>query len=142
MASLSKELKAKLLKAQSAGEAAALLKAAGEDEALAEQVWAELTRKREADGNELSLDELEAVSGGVKRDWVKDGCAATVGPNSLCGSNDACSWWDVVYEHGPTNSTCPTCGIPLYAEDCELIGGDDVLVRLRCKKCGYMKERW
>ena len=33
---------------------------------------------------ELSLDELEAVSGGVNRDYNKHGCAATVEAGSGC----------------------------------------------------------
>lgn len=37
------------------------------------------------DSKELSSDELEAVSGGVtERDWIKDGCAATVEDGSKC----------------------------------------------------------
>ena len=78
MTILTNELKAKLLAARSAGEAAALLRDAGVDAPLAERLWTELKHKREADGKELSLDELGSVSGGFDRDWLKEGCAATV----------------------------------------------------------------
>ena len=58
---------------------------------------------------ELSTDDLSAVSGGengpedshcVKqhyRNIHKDGCAATVGDGSWCGTNDACYHDAVVY---------------------------------------------
>ena len=89
--SLSDEQKNRLLQARSAEEVAALLREAGVDVQLAERLWAELTHKREADSEELSPDELEAVSGGADRDWLKDGCAATVEPYSWCKSNDHAS---------------------------------------------------
>ena len=110
MTELSNELKARLLKAQSAGEMAALLKEAGEDEALAERLWAELARRREANGKELSPDELDAVSGGYDRDYLKDGCAATVEPGSDCWGTDSCGVLPVIYINNPTRNICPNCG--------------------------------
>lgn len=43
----------------------------------------------EHDGEALSLDEMEAVAGGAEdRDWLADGCAATVEPGSNCWGTD------------------------------------------------------
>ena len=110
MLNLTNECKAKLLAAQSAKEAAELLKADGQtfhpEEAA--RLWEEITRMRERAGKELSLDELEAVSGG--RDYETEGCAATVEPNSLCWSDDRCYIDEVSYSHTPCNITCPRCG--------------------------------
>ena len=90
---ISDELKVKIKTAHNAQEVAGLLRDAGADESIAEQVWQEIIRHR--DDKELSLDELDAVSGGEDRDWVADGCAATVNYGSWCGSNDMCYWIDV-----------------------------------------------
>lgn len=73
---INEELKSRLRKAQSAEEAFALLKEKGADAPLAERIWNEIRAGRE--DKQLSLDELESVSGGSDRDWAKDGCAATV----------------------------------------------------------------
>ena len=69
--SLSDEQKNRLLQARSAEEVAALLREAGVDVQLAERLWAELTHKLEADSEELSPDELEAVSGWIRRDKAR-----------------------------------------------------------------------
>ena len=125
MKNLTDELKAKLCSAKSEEEAAALLKDAGGDTPLAERLWTELKHKREADGKELSLDELESVSGG--RDWVTEGCAATVEPGSWCDTNDSCLIWSVTYENVPTSFPCPHCG--------KLIEKGDVADGIPCVFC-------
>lgn len=132
MTILTNELKAKLLAARSAREAAALLRDAGVDAPLAERLWTELKHKREADGKELSLDELGSVSGGFDRDWLKEGCAATVEPYSWCGSDDACLMRDVVYAHQPVG-TCSYCGGYQYSRPS--------LSEYVCSKCGKT-EKW
>ena len=104
------ELKAKLLAAKSEEELAVLLKDTDVDKPAAKRIWAELTNKREAGGKELSLDELEAINGGADRDFLKDGCAATMEPGSWCNSNDCCYYWDVTYDNEPTKTSCPFCG--------------------------------
>lgn len=118
MINITSELKKKLLAAKSAEEAAELVKADGQKVTAedAERLWEEITRLREKIGKELSPDELEAVSGG--RDYLKEGCAATVEPNSLCWSNDRCYLDDVLYEHTPCNRTCPYCsyGLAVYVD--------------------------
>ncbi len=107
---MNNELKAKLLAAKSEEELAVLLKDIGVDKPAAERIWAELTNKREADGKELSLDELTAISGGADRDFLIDGCAATMEPGSWCGSDDCCYIVDVTYDNEPTKTSCPFCG--------------------------------
>ena len=122
MLNITNELKKKLSTAQSAEEAAELVKADGQEITAEEagHLWEEITKRREQDGQELSLDELEAVSGGADRDWRKHGCAATVEPGSSCFSNDFCYLIDVTYSNPPTSKlgggsgkkvgTCPKCG--------------------------------
>lgn len=60
------ELKAKLLAAKSAEEAAGRLKADGREITAeeAEKLWEEIEHIREAEGRKLSKDELDAVSAG------------------------------------------------------------------------------
>ena len=140
MASLSNELKARLMKAQSAGEMAALLKDAGVDELLAERLWAELTHWREMDGKELSPDELEAVSGGADRDYMKDGCAATVGVDSDCYGTDACSLLPVTYSHYPTQHICPNCGSNLCHWATESSFWSETRFYLKCPGCGRLYQ--
>ena len=117
MKNLTDELKTKLCSAKSEEEAAALLKDAGVDTPLAERLWTELKHKREADGKELSLDELESVSGGI-RDWVTEGCAATVEWDSDCwGVDGGCLAIHYTYSREPTtDDRCPKCGARVYLE--------------------------
>ena len=139
MAHISKELKNRIIKARSADEVAALLRPSGVDDALAARIWNELSANR--DDRQLSLDELEAISGGdADRDWLTDGCAATVEPNSWCGSNDSCIWWDVTYDHEPANIHCPNCGAIMYINwvDYYTDPSHDVY-HYKCKNCGCEK---
>ena len=110
MITITKDLKAKLLAAKSEEEVTELLKANGREITAedAARLWDEITGKREADGKELSLDELEAVSGG--RDYETEGCAATVEPDSWCWSDDECFLDEVFYQHPPRKKLCPHCG--------------------------------
>ena len=140
MINISNELKAKLLAAKSVEEVTELVKADGQEitEEEAAHLWEEITRKRAQDGKELSLDELEAVSGGWDRDWAKDGCAATVEPGSVCWSDDACTFSDVIYGNAPLKFTCPQCGMWFYKV--KLADGLYIVTQYRCKRCGYIKE--
>ena len=72
MAELSNELIAKLKKAQSLEEVTELLKADGQDVALAERLWKEIEDLHAQEDKELSLDELDAVAGGGFFDKLKD----------------------------------------------------------------------
>ena len=110
MADITNEMKEKLLVAKSAEEAAALLTESGVDETTAKHLWEELNRKREANGGKLSLDELEAVSGGADRDWLTEGCA-NLTTTSYCWTGlDYCDLWDVTYTHEPFAYPCRYCG--------------------------------
>ena len=136
MKNRSNDLKTNVLRAQSQSEVADLLKEAGMDETRAESLWNEVRGSRES--RELSRDELSAVSGGADRDWITDGCAATVEPNSLCRTNDACWKWDVTYDHEPTFVTCPHCGSYMYvAKIIYATNPSDDTVWYQCPKCGY-----
>ena len=103
------ELKKKALEAASAEEIMEILKAAGE-EITAEEA-AQFFEKAQAQktDRELSLDELEAVSGGSDRNWLTDGCSATVEIGSWCWSDDTCIRYDVTYDNLPSHH-CSKCG--------------------------------
>ena len=139
MANIKEELKAKVMKAQNAGEVADLLKEAGEDAGPAEQIWNEMSSRKASE--ELSMDELDAISGGSDRDWPTDGCAASVEPNSWwCRSNDACWYWDVTYNHEPSTVKCPKCGGTMYvARKSYATNPSDDATLLKCVSCGYQE---
>ena len=126
-----KELEQKVAAATSPSEVEDVLRAAGTEITAEEAAQLfEKARERKTD-KELSLDELEAVSGGVDRDWLVDGCAATVENGSRCGSNDKCLIWDVVYEHPPI-ATCEHCGGVIY-ESSDFWA---IFQEVRCVNCG------
>ena len=135
MINMTTELKEKILVAKSVEEIAALLKEAGIDETQAERLWAEVEHKRKADGENLSLDELEAVSGGA-RDWAKDGCASTVEPGSWCWSNDQCKAVEEFYDNAPVSYNCPKCGMYFYKEIRESDSSSKPVYYV-CKVCNY-----
>ena len=91
----------------------------------AEQVWREIEKHRSGQSEKLDLNELDAVSGGADRDWVKDGCAATCEPLSWCGSNDYCMIWDVTYDN--FWAKCP--------DGHDHVWQDDV-----CTRCGFRRS--
>ena len=140
MTKFTDELKTKLLQARSAEEAAALVKADGQELSPedAAQLWAEITKRREQDGRELSPDELEAVSGGV-RDWITEGCAATVECGSTCWSDDRCILFYEHYKNPPISVTCPKCGTSFYRYEqrSESNPFAEIPVYYICKNCGY-----
>ena len=138
------ELKTKLFAAKNAEEVAELLKADGQEFVPedAAHLWEKLIKHREQDGRELSPDELEVVSGGAdpNRDYLTDGCAATVEPHSWCGSNDSCVYWSVIYNNEPTINKCPTCNETLYLEYYERNNRGIWQSRYKCIHCGYTKK--
>lgn len=138
---MNEALKSRLLGAENAEQAADILKEAGQT-VTAEDIahlWDEISSYRK--DKELSLDELEAVSGGADRDWLTDGCAATVEPKSWCDSNDSCIWWDVTYDHEPANVICPKCGAFMYVNwvDYDPNPSNDTY-HYKCKNCGTEKS--
>ena len=96
---ITEELKEKLLKANSEEEVKAILG----DQATEEEIslaWQEIERHRPAEGlEEVEDDELAAVSGGADRDYLTDGCSASVEAGSHCWSDDSCVHWDVTYDN-------------------------------------------
>ena len=58
---------------------------------------------------ELSEEEMEHIQGG--RDYLHEGCCATVEENSMCLFNDACKATWVTYTNKVTGYKCPDCGI-------------------------------
>ena len=145
MQQITNELKAKLLAAKSAEEAAALVKAAGQEISAeeTEKLWAEITKRRDQDGKELSPDELEAVSGGT-RNWASKGCKATVEEDSWCWSSDACYYNEVVYENFDASEKCPAYpGRHHYDQtETEFITEIHMRAKMVCRYCGnsYMSE--
>ena len=117
MLNISNELKTKLIEAKSAEEVAEVLQAAGQV-ATAEEaahLWERIKRDRELSSKELSPDELAAFSAGEDRDWLRDGCAATVEGGSDCWGTDKCGLLPVTYKHAPTRHKCSVCGGILYS---------------------------
>ena len=135
------ELKKKTLAAASAEEIMEIMKAAGE-EITAEEA-AQLFEKVQAKktGKELSLDEMEAVSGGADRNWVTDGCAATVEYGSRCRSNDRCIYFDVTYDFQPTSTLCPNCGQNMYLQNTINHSSTEFEEQYRCKFCGCITSK-
>ena len=82
---ISKELKEKLNRSNSIEEAKELL--SERPDLDAERIWQEIERHRSKRKEKLDLNELDSVSGGFDRDWLKDGCTATCERSSWCGSN-------------------------------------------------------
>lgn len=138
MITITNELKEKILAAECAEEIAALVKADGQEITAEESdlLWKEMTGRRGQDGKELSLDELEAVSGGADRNWVTEGCAGTVEYGSWCGSNDKCMVLDVTYDFQPTEHLCPNCGKNMYKQNTISLGKNKHEDQYRCKYCG------
>ena len=131
---ITKELKAKLLAAKSAEEVTELLKADGQEITPedAPRLWGEIEKQRELEGRELSMDELEAVGGGMEdRDFVEEGCAATVEPHSWCGSNDWCFLFSVVYKLDVIRY-CSICGGKSHR-----IYPNRKMQWSKCINCGY-----
>ena len=117
---ITKEMEQRLRAAQSREEVEEIIK--GDPVLDAEKIWKEL-EKRQPDANEkLDLDELDSVSGGADRDWVKDGCAATCEWTSWCFTNDYCNLCEVTYDN--YWAKCPN-------------GEEHLYYGKKCMKCGY-----
>ena len=130
---MNEELQSRLFRARSAEQVAELLTAAGQEISAedVDHIWQEIEHHKT--NVELSLDELDAVSGGADRDWAVDDCAATVEQGSWCDSNDKCILIDVTYEHLPCGD-CPYCDGKVY--------GYSVWEGVfKCKKCGKISGR-
>ena len=93
-------------------------------------------REYQLQGQEVSDEELDAVSGGKHQDWLTDGCTATVEPGSWCWTDDYCHIWDSTYDHEPEGK-CPKCGGIMYYD--HFI--NDMYYEVKCKSCGHT-ETW
>lgn len=82
---------------------------------------------------ELSVNELDAVSGG-NRDYMKDGCKATVEVGSNCLGNDYCALFTTWYIHQP-EETCPKCGRGMGWSK-----SGSLYHIIKCPNCGHWKE--
>lgn len=131
------ELKKKAMEAAGAEEIMEIMKAAGE-EITAEEAerFYEKVQDKKTD-RELSPDEMAAVAGGEDRDWLRDGCAATVEAGSDCYGTDMCGLWPVIYEHRPTRHKCSVCGGILYSNG-STGGGffEEEVYHYKCASCG------
>ena len=133
---ITKELKEKLLKANSEEEVKALL--GGSAEEKTSEFWQEIEAHHGALGLEkVDDDELEAVSGGKDRDCLKDGCSSTAKVGEFCLSNDSCSLWTITYSNF---DPCPSGGIHDWAEEKRFYEDAHEFVLYRCKKCYNKKE--
>ena len=134
-----KEIEDSLLNAQSSDEVSEILAGAGvqlSDES-AKDMFAKIRLLSKTDGAALSENELTTVSGG--RDYLTEGCAATVEPGSDCWETDGgCSTLNNTYEHAPTAHTCYVCGSYMYI--LRDPGKDEQMVYYRCTKC--RNETW
>ena len=131
------ELEKKAIEAASAEEVMEIVRAAGEEITAEEAAsFFKAVQERKAD-KELSLDELEAVAGGEDRDWLRDGCAATVEAGSDCYGTDMCGLFPVTYEHRPTRHKCSVCGGILYSNG-STGGGffEEEVYHYKCASCG------
>lgn len=140
------ETKKRLLRAESVEEVAQILKDAGDDEANAENVWQEACRLREQDGKDLSLDELDAVAGGMGgRSWYEEGCAATVEPGSNCSAVDGgCFMFFNNYNGDPIDQPCIFCPARYTTSYTTILNGQTTFTRYyACRECGkdfFMKD--
>ena len=134
---ITNELREKLLTAKSAEEAAELLRAGGQEVGPddVEKLWAEITKHREQEGKELSLDELDAVSGGVF--WL--------GNDAPDGHELNCWWfwyetWGDFYVENMDEYCYGGYGRRHEFGDVETIKyGDELRPARVCKHCHYYK---
>ena len=127
----------KFMNAQSVEEVAELLKVDGMDVAGAKRAWEEVCYEREHQDEELSLDELDAVAGGSSRDWLEEGCAATVEPDSYCWGTDAgCVFINVNYAIMPDWHSCDFCGAKYTMKFDFNTFGRNHTPEYKCRECG------
>ena len=122
------EMKALLANVQSAEQVAEVFASAGQriSKKDSERLYQEY--QHHVTDQELSLAELEAVSGG-SRDYLTDGCAATVEPGSDCWGTDMCAIVNCVYDNGPA-SYCEKCGGVVVNK-----GSDGSRWHFECTRC-------
>ena len=133
---ITKELKEKLLNADSEEEVKSLL--GGSTEEKASEIWQEIEAYHGAMGlEEVDDDELEAVSGGEDRDWLKEGCSSSAKVGELCFRNDSCSLWTITYSNF---DPCPSGGIHEWVEEKRFYEDAHQFIQYRCIKCYNKKD--
>ena len=116
-------LKEKLLNANSLEEVEDLVE--GRPDLDPKSIYEEIKARQSNKTEKLDLGELDSVSGGADRNWVKDGCAATCEYNSWCGSNDFCYCFSVTYDD--FWAKCPD-------------GHKHVFEKGTCVRCGFLEQ--
>ena len=128
---ITKELKKKLLNANSEEEVKALLGDAVKEEDVT-KIWKEIEALKAAPGFEkMDDDELEAVNGGADRDYLKDGCSSSTKGN-WCWSNDTCDRFWITYSN---YDPCPKGGNHDWKYTTENVIGKKNPI-MKCTKCG------
>ena len=134
---ITKELKKKLLGADSQEEVKALLGDEVTEEDVT-KVWKEIEAHKAAPELEkVDDDELEAISGGADRDYLKDGCLSTT-DNDWCWVSDNClKNWTTYSNFEP----CPKGGDHAW-QKIVLINWElnSQRVFFECKKCHKRTE--
>ena len=129
------EIKKNLYEADSPKEIQEILSGLGfesSDEEAA-RLFEEIQLFHSSETEVLSEDELAAISGG--RDYAKDGCAATVEPDSNCwGEDGGCIAIHFSYSHPPIKYRCKKCGTYLYRFKQD--PGSIFKYGLKCRNCG------
>ncbi|MBQ9251295.1 MAG: Nif11-like leader peptide family natural product precursor [Clostridia bacterium] len=98
----------------------------------------EFCRQNSAEVVELDEADMDRAAGG-SRDWIKQGCAATVEAGSRCWSNDFCIILNVEYSHEPTCEECPKCGNAMCYNGYTTKGG--AKAHYICPNCGTETTR-
>ena len=128
------EMEKKLLKAGSVDEVKSIIE--GNDEEISDEDAKKLYDKiKSIDSDasvELSVDELGSVAGG--RDYMEEGCHATVEVGSRCWGTDYCTLTVLWYDHAPEQN-CPKCGVGMG-----WAGAGTNHRIIKCPKCGYRKR--
>ena len=135
---ITKELKEKLLKANSEEEVKALLGDAVKEEDVT-KIWKEIeAHKADPDLKKVDDDELEAVSGGADRDYLKDGCSSSTNASS-CWSNDTCvRFWITYSNYDP----CPNGGNHEWVKYVRKgLFGEWNGTFMECRKCHNVRDR-
>ena len=126
---ITKELKEKLLKTESAEEVKALLGDEVTEEETA-RLWYEIRKTREPrDLEKVDDDEMEAVNGGV---CIFNGEYASDGKEVGCIAFSYINWQEANYEICPNSEKGHD-----WEEIRRFTMADHHYVEIRCKKCGY-----
>ena len=134
------ELKEKLIKAKSKEEVTDLLKAGGRDLSVADKIWNEIAKSREKEEKSLSMDELDAVSGGI----------FGFGDDAPDGHELNCfvTWYDGWDDFDARNEKRYCKGTKGRKHEFEHFEGiekgtfiDVMATYDRCKLCGYIKNK-